>query len=102
RNGDQDRRLAAALADPAFRRDRGEEQALARAAEHDDFVFRIERAFKAVAPVEPIDRRAAKLLGTFAERVAAEPREMRREHRPDEGWNRMLRLAHRGGGGRPA
>ena len=95
RIGDQDRRLPGARADPALRRDGGEEQALARAAEHDDFVFRIERAFEAVAPAEPIDRRATKLLGAFAERVAAEPREMRRQHRPDKGRNRMLRLAHR-------
>ena len=48
-----------------------------------------------VAPAEPVGDGAAEALGALVGRIAAEIVEMRGEHRPDEGRDRMLRLADR-------
>ena len=91
---DQDRRVPARL-DPALGRDGGQKQPLAGAAEHHDLPFRIDRTVEPVAARKPFRGGAAEALGALAGRIAAEIREMRGDHRADEGRNRVLRLADR-------
>ena len=54
RVGHQHRRPPASAADPARRGDRGEKQSLARAIEHQDFVWRVDRARQLEASAEPV------------------------------------------------
>ena len=91
----QDRRLARTRTGQALRRNRRKEQALARAAEHENLVQRFDRAGKPIAPVEPAGHRLAVAIDAGVARIAAELLKMRRQHRPDEGRDRMLRLADR-------
>ena len=93
RIGDQHRRLASATRDPTPGGNGREEQALARAVEHQHFAFRIDRPRELVAAAEPGCDRAAERLDAFVGRVAAEIREMRSECRTHKGRYRVLRLA---------
>ena len=95
RIGDQHRRLAGARFDPALGGDGGEEQALARAVEHQHFAFGIDRPRQFVAAAEPGRDRAAERFAAFVGRVAAEFVEMGGNLGADEGRNWMLRLADR-------
>ena len=95
RIGDQHRGFAGAWADPALGGDSAEEQALARAIEHEHFVFGIDRPRQFVAAAEPLRDRAAECIAAFVGRVAAEFVEMGGEFGTDEGRNRMLWLADR-------
>ncbi len=99
RIGDQHRRqstiLAGAFADPAFGGDCREEQAFARAIEHQHVGVRIDRLRKRVAPIQPACRGLAERLDSLVGRVAAEFIEMGGQHRPDEIGDRMLRFADR-------
>ena len=99
RIGDQHRRqgsgLAGAGSDPALGGDGGEEQAFARAVEHQHFVFGIDRPRQFVAAAEPVGDRAAERLDALVGRVAAEFVEMGGDLGADERGNRMLRLADR-------
>ena len=91
----QDRRLAGALAGKALRRDRGEEQALARAAEHEDFAQRLDRTRERVAAVEPARDGLTETIRAGIARIAAEIRGVLGEDRRDERRHGMLRLADR-------
>ena len=95
RIGNEDRRLAFASADIAARGDGAEEQAFARAVEHDDLVFGIERARQGVAARQPFPDGAAEILVALVGRVAAEFGEVLLQNRADKGRHRMLRLADR-------
>src|SRR6185436_8008577 len=83
-------RFACATADPAFCGNRREEQAFARAVEHQHFVFRINWARKLEAPAEPHGDRAAKRFDAFVGGIATEIGEMRIKRRADKFWNRVL------------
>ena len=74
--------LPARRRDPALGGNRGEEQALARAVEHQHFVFRIDRPRQLVAAAEPGGDGAAERLGALVGRIAAEFVEMRGELGP--------------------
>ena len=65
------------------------------AREDEDFAQRIDRAGERVAAAEPGGDRLAEAIGAGIGRIAAEIRNMRGEDRPDEGRNRVLRLADR-------
>ena len=80
-------------ADPAFCGKRGQEQALAGAVEHQHFRGGIDGARERVAAVEPLRDGFAEGIEPLVHRVAAELIDMRRDDRPDERGNRMLRLA---------
>ena len=95
RIGDQDRGRPARPRTQRLARDGGEEQAFARAVEHQDFGLRVDGARQPEAPAEPAGGGAAKRLGALVGRIAAEIGEMGGEHRPDERRDRMLRLADR-------
>ncbi len=82
RIGDQHGRLAGARRDPALGGDGGEEQALARAVEHEHFVFGIDRPRQLVAAAEPFGDGAAERLAALVGRVAAEFVEMGGEFGP--------------------
>ena len=62
-----------------------EEQALARAVEHQHLAFGIDRARQPVAAAEPGGDGLAERFDALVGRIAAEIVEMRGEHRPDEG-----------------
>ena len=95
RIGNEDRGLAGALRHIALGGERAEEQALARAVQHDDFGLGIDRPAEAVTPSEPGRGGLAEALGALVGRIAAEIVQMRLQHGSDERRNRMLRLADR-------
>ncbi len=88
RIGDQHRGFAGAWADPALGGDGGEEQALARAVEHEYFVFGVDRPCQFVAAAEPLGDGAAERVAALVGRVAAEFVEMGGEFGADERRNR--------------
>jgi hypothetical protein len=92
---DQHRGPSRARARPAPGGDRRKEQAFARAGQHQNLAQRVDRPGELVAPAEPAGDGAAKALGAGIGRIAAEIRDVRGEHRSDEGRNRVLRLADR-------
>ena len=95
RIGDQHRWLAGAWADPALGGDSAEEQALARAVEHEHFAFGIDRSSQFVAAAEPLGDRAAECVAAFIGRIAAEFIEMGGKFGADKRRNRVLRFADR-------
>ncbi len=95
RIGDQHRRLADARGHPALRGNRGEKQAFTGAIEHQHFAVRIHRTRQRIAAAEPLRDGLAERLDALVGRIAAEVVEMLRQHRADEGRDRMLRLADR-------
>src|SRR5262249_57142925 len=92
---DQHGRPAAAAADPALGGDGGEEEAFARAVEHQDLARGIDRAWQRKAPSEPAGSGLAERVEAAVHGVAAELAEMGGDDRADERRHRMLRLADR-------
>jgi hypothetical protein len=92
---DQDRRLAGARLDEPLGRDRRQKQALAGTAEDQHLARRVDRARQPVASVDPGRRCLAEARDAFVGWIAAEFRDMRLQHRPDERRDRVLRLADR-------
>ena len=82
-------------AGPARGRDRGQEQALARAVEHQDFGRRIDRARQLEAAAEPGGGGVAEGVEALVHRIAAELGDMGGQHRANERRDGVLRLAHR-------
>src|SRR5207344_1167401 len=72
-----------------------EEQALARAVEHNDFGLVVHWPTEVVTLRQPGGGSLAKAFSALVGRIPAEIVQMRLQHRSDERWNRMLRLADR-------
>ena len=102
RVGNEHRGRAGARLNPALRGNRRKKQPLACAVEHQHFGCRIDRAFEPVARRQPFRNRLAKGVETPVHRIAAEIGDVLRDHRADEGRDRVLRLADRHADGRLA
>ena len=80
-------------ADIACGGDRGEEQALAAAVQHQNFAFGIDGAGQMEAGRKPACGRPPERLDALGDGIAAEIGDMFGQHRADKVWNGMLRLA---------
>ena len=98
----QDRGRAASVFDPSGCGDRGEEQPLARAVEHQHLGCRVDRARQPVAAAEPLRRRQAELVEPLVHRVLAEFGDMGGQNWANECRHGVLRFADREADGRPA